>query len=223
MVTTNSSAFFSGAGADPDPVAEGHFSPLFLAAYNNHKAIVQALLEARVEVNRQAHNGQTALHHAARHLNEDVVVSLLDAVADPNLLDEQGRTPLHYAATTPGLRPGSFMQTGTFSMTEKAVEFGGASGLSVKGPTSTIRLLVRAGAGVDTATTEQGWTPLHFAAFANNPSTALVLLESGACSEIADSDGRRPLELAREMGHTLVSDVLLNHGAAADPESSQAD
>ena len=68
-------------------------------------------------------------------------------------------------------------------------------------------------------TTEQGWTPLHFAAFADNPSTALVLLESGACSEIADSEGRRPLELAREMGHTLVSDVLLNHGAAADPES----
>lgn len=55
---------------------------------------------------------------------------------------------------------------------------------------------------------EGGWTPLHYAAYKNLPHVARVLLERGADPNAKQSDGKTPLEMAKEKGHAEVVELL---------------
>lgn len=57
---------------------------LILATYNNHPALVQALIERGAEVNRLNARGQSALSCAVFVQNEESVRALLSAGADPD-------------------------------------------------------------------------------------------------------------------------------------------
>ena len=62
-------------------------------------AVVQALLEAGADVNRQDENGYTALMWTAlRGDHAKVVAQLIRAGADLNIKDKNGRTALMHAA-----------------------------------------------------------------------------------------------------------------------------
>jgi hypothetical protein len=70
--------------------------PIFMVATlfseENGPAILQALLEAGVDINVRNSSGQTPLHKAT--MNWQTVAVLLDAGADPNAKDIYDRTPL---------------------------------------------------------------------------------------------------------------------------------
>ncbi|MEO8200868.1 MAG: ankyrin repeat domain-containing protein [Gemmatimonadota bacterium] len=73
-------------------------------------------------------------------------------------------------------------------------------------------LLLRAGADVNAAN-DRGWTPLHQAAYSNNPMVADLLVRAGASTE-AEAHGRggTPLAVALFWGHREVSDRLAISG-----------
>lgn len=77
---------------------------------------------------------------------------------------------------------------------------------------ATVRLLLSAGADARQAN-DRGWTPLHQAAYRNDPGMALLLLQAGASHEVsAHGDGGTPLSVALFWGHREVAAVLAARG-----------
>jgi len=56
---------------------------------------------------------------------------------------------------------------------------------------------------------QNGWTPLHFAAKAGHLDVVKLLVESGACPKHETIDNKMPLSLAASAGHTDVLSYLL--------------
>jgi ankyrin repeat protein len=83
-----------------------------------------------------------------------------------------------------------------------------------KGGVSAIEALLAAGANVNDAN-DRGWTPLHAAAYANQPEIASILLAKGAALDAeAHGAGGTPLIAALFWGHREVADVLGRHAVA---------
>src|SRR5271156_2839345 len=83
-----------------------------------------------------------------------------------------------------------------------------------KGGLSSIKALLAAGADVNDAN-DRGWTPLHAAAYANQPEIAAILLAKGADLDAeAHGAGGTPLIAALFWGHREVADVLGRHAVA---------
>jgi uncharacterized protein len=66
--------------------------------------------------------------------------------------------------------------------------------------------LIDAGAPINGP--EAGWTPLHYAAYNGLPEIARILLERGADPNAHTSDGKTPLDMAREKGNKEVAEML---------------
>lgn len=79
---------------------------------------------------------------------------------------------------------------------------------------AAVQLLLAAGADVRQAN-DRGWTPLHQAAYRNDPEMATLLLAAGAPVDVAaHGDGGTPLAVALFWGHREVSEVLAERGVA---------
>ena len=61
------------AGADPNVVEKFGFTPLHLAAYLGHAAMVSFLVDNGGDVRRENNQGSTPLHLACKSGNKDVV------------------------------------------------------------------------------------------------------------------------------------------------------
>ncbi len=92
---------------DPEGYQDGggNYGPLHSACIQKDTEIVQILLQAGAQIDREGYEGEQPLHVAAAHNNPDIIRLLLNAGADPNVLAEnEFRTPLHCAATDGKLR-----------------------------------------------------------------------------------------------------------------------
>jgi ankyrin repeat protein len=80
-----------------------------------------------------------------------------------------------------------------------------------KGGVSAIQALLAAGADVNDCN-DRGWTPLHAAAYSNQPRTAALLIQAGAVLDAeAHGAGGTPLIAALFWGHREVADLLGGH------------
>lgn len=57
-------------------------TPLIAAAFHQHLEMVEFLLERSAYPNAARHNGETALHLAAKHGNQKILVALLNCRAN---------------------------------------------------------------------------------------------------------------------------------------------
>ncbi|CAL4172821.1 unnamed protein product, partial [Meganyctiphanes norvegica] len=74
-----------------------NWTPLNIAARENHTQVVKLLLSCKPDVELQSTVGWTALHDAAYYGSLDMINSLIDYGADVNIQDARGRTALHLA------------------------------------------------------------------------------------------------------------------------------
>ena len=92
------------AGVNPDEVDEDlksspdPMTPLWLAARQDHKEIVEILIEAGASLRLTDSRGANLLHNCMTDL--EVARTLLRAGIPVNSTDRSGNTPLHYAART---------------------------------------------------------------------------------------------------------------------------
>jgi ankyrin repeat protein len=166
------------------------------AVMRRDEAALEALLEARADVDAAQPDGATALHWAAYYDDLPTVQRLLAAGADPRKAAREGMTPLALAT-----------QAGNAAMVHALLDAGadvdeklpnGETPLMMAartGRTDALEALLERGADVDAAETLRGTTALMWAAAYSNPEAVRVLLEHGAATDArsaAAARGRRP-------------------------------
>jgi hemoglobin len=126
-------------------------------------------------------SGRTLLHFAAAAGCSAVVALLLRLGTDPNIQDRGGHTPLYCVANQCAFETGPEL----------------------------VRMLVRAGAGVNACGGVTRATPLHMAARRGFVEIARVLLDCGASIQARDTKGDTPLQRAINCRRGGVSQLLL--------------
>ncbi|UPL02804.1 hypothetical protein LCI18_013738 [Fusarium solani-melongenae] len=197
-----------GVGHRPDVKDTRSRTPLWYAALNGHKAIVELLIEVRADV-----NAAPALQAAAWGGHLEVVEKLLAAGANVNVApaDQFGQTALQAAA-----------KGGHLEVIEKLLAAGAdvnaAPALQVAawgGHLEVVEKLLAAGANVNVAPADQfGQTALQAAAEGGHLEVIKKLLAAGAdVNAPADQFGQTALQAAAKGGHLEVIEKLLAAGA----------
>jgi ankyrin repeat protein len=185
---------------------------LMAASQNGYLEVVQALLDAKADVNAKASNGATALMIASFRGHQDVVRALIDAKADVDAKLSGSATALLFAMGNSG------------SMEEWAAgkldgyQANGLTALmlaSLRGHVEAVRTLLDAKADVNAGAAQLS-TALMMASQNGHLEVARILLEDGANVNAKTSNGTTALMLASFRGQQAVMRVLLDAKADAN-------
>ena len=191
-------------GADVDK-ADGYYTPLYYAIWNNDNVTVRALIDAGADVNIVPHEKDySPVAYAIWQGHVDNVKTLLEAGADLNVKDQEGLTPFYWAA---------------FSGYKNILDLI----LSKRDWPDTIHLAAYRG-NLDKVTTliEEGTevnvedafacTPLHWAALADSPAVADYLIAKGADLEARDKGSwTAPYECTHFAGRGITGGQRCRH------------
>ena len=146
--------------------------------------ILEVLVSAGAEINAQAIDGTTVLHHCVHALNDRVFKFLLKHGANVGTEDNFSRTLIHSAARNKN-----------------------------EHITNILRVLMEKGANIN-AQDKYGYTALHHAAICRNTNAAKSLLECGSnvLSKFFENK-LQPLHLASRRGDLEMIHVLVEAGA----------
>jgi ankyrin repeat protein/L-ascorbate metabolism protein UlaG (beta-lactamase superfamily) len=173
------------AGAAVDGPDSDESTPLDVAAVRRQRTMARLLLDRGANVNHRDRNGGYSLSFAASGGDTAIVRMLLAAGADLNYRSGQGSTMLHLAA-----------QRGLWDVLDQ---------------------LLRRGEDINQGVSwmgNQGVTPLHLAASANDSARMVRLVSLGASVAAADSDGMTPLMYCVERRALRAARGLLAAGAS---------
>ena len=192
--------FLLEAKADVNLIDVGG-SPLYIAALNGQRAMVQLLLANGADVNARQYYGNTALSVAAEHGFVSVAETLLAAKADVNTQDSQGYTPLIRAVRGDHL-----------AVAELLLAHGADSSLAATKPSNSGPSESDVGA------------PLHFAVLKGDKPMVSLLLSNHADIELRNPAPFHdtPLEIAAEGGRADIARFLLDAGANPNPEPADS-
>uniref|UniRef100_A0A671KW93 Uncharacterized protein n=1 Tax=Sinocyclocheilus anshuiensis TaxID=1608454 RepID=A0A671KW93_9TELE len=198
-------------------------TPLHLAAYKGHIAVVRILLAAGCDLDIQDDGDQTALHRAAVVGNADVISALIQ---EGCALDRQdkvnisllsrwgifvaiaGNTALHLAGQNGHAQSSKVLLLGGSHPDSKNSVGDTCLHVSARyNHVSVIRALLSAICSV-TERNHAGDTALHIAAALNHRKTVRMLLEAGADSRINNNAGETALDQARENDNPEVALLL---------------
>ena len=193
------------AGADPNRTRSTGETPLMRCASAGAVHAVKALLEAGADVNaRENEREQTALMWAVAEQRPAVVRELV-----ANGADLQARSKLipelePYAVDTPGATVFGKNYPPTIRFPEVTGGFTALHFAAREGDVESARILLEAGADVNTPHPEHG-SPLVIAIASGHEELAMFLLKSGADPNIKDAWGIAPLHYALHEGVLIMN------------------
>ncbi|KAJ7977476.1 putative Ankyrin repeat family protein [Quillaja saponaria] len=217
-------------------------SVLHEAAAMNRVDLMEVLFAgySDMDMNLADSDGRTPIHVAAVQGHVKVIEFCLSIGGNPDTVDRKGWTPLHYAASEGYLEAVRCLLN--CSNAKYVVNKDGKTAFSLavdNGHSHLLDLLhlgdvlLRAariddihgmksclaeGAMVN-GRDQNGWTPLHRAAFKGRIEIVKLLLDHGALVDVVDDAGYTPLHCAVEMGHVQVALLLVARGATAKVKS----
>ena len=162
-----------------------NITPLWMASQNGHSDIVQALIQAKADVNKTRDDGMCPLSIAVKNGHIEVAKLLLDAQADINQADDKGYTPLIVAAIYGHRKILKLLLDAPQADILKPI-ISGDSVLTLAieyDQLHIINILINAGADVNHAA-ENGITPLLMASVNNKIEIVNLLLKNGAIKTI---------------------------------------
>jgi uncharacterized protein len=177
----------------------GGMTALVLAAREGGLGSVEALVEAKADVNKTSGDGSSAMLVAIQNGHYDVARYLLAHGADPNLANEKGWNPLYLAVKHRNI------ETGTIPVpnANQALDF--IKMLLDRGADTNLRLKanteIRNGQRA-TWLNETGATPFLRAALCGDIEVMKLLLAHGADPKIATDDHTTPLMAAAGVGYS---------------------
>ena len=202
-------------GANPNQL-EGGRPLLGWAAQNGDADIVQALLDAKADVNiADVGIGHTPLMRAIETQQVAIVDLLLKAKSNPNAKTPQGETCLEMGVKS--RKPEIVIALINAGADVKYVSPEGESAAlaaaqdGLEGSIEIIKILGKAKANLDAS--NAAYTPLSYAVEQENPELVKALLEAGANPNAVTASGRAPLLIAAD--NKEIVELLLN--AKADP------
>ena len=200
---------------------------------------IEALLKAGGNVNERDLSGQTPLHLAVEALHAVLammspaltqgspttewhqirvsrnVAALLAAGADIEARNDGGQTPLHIAAmAATSMHPAELNTLGIGGADEQAQREARAL--------SAIVALLEADASVE-ARDDNGWTPLHWAAFRGTSEIITAILDTGVPVDPLDAEGVAPLHVAARGKRPSNISTLLDAGSAIDVQDESGE
>ncbi len=204
-----------------------HETPLYYAVLNGRPEIVKALLEKRVDVEKETPTGRRAVHvvgHSSAEIGfwgflsgkggSDAVEYLVDAGANVNAQDKYGSTPLHNVAMNGYERGVEVLIANGADVNKKSND--GRTPIMTAETVEIIDMLEKAGADIH-ATSRMGETILHYAAHRGHLDVVKYLIEKrGFSPNQKDKEGETPLHEAMKGGFYLIEDtvsMLIKKGA----------
>lgn len=144
-------------------------TPLILASLKGSLAICKMLIERGANVNKQNNNGHSSVKYAGSKNHQDLLVYLLDCNGDPNARDSIMETPLHRCAS---------------------MERHDCLRILLTHPNTSDKILVD-------AQNKVGNTALHLALECDDLTSAIMLSNHGASSEIQNKGKETPLDVCK--------------------------
>jgi hypothetical protein len=163
---------------------------------------------------------QTATHVAASAGNAEMMKLLLSKGADPNALDEYGKPPILYSVAQADLEVSRALLAKGAKLVGPART---ALALAVQVDSPPLIGLLLAKGAAPNQTDDEGWTPLHHAAWDGKAPAVMALLQSPKIDTNAqDLGGVTPLMLAvqasRRVGATFLTPIRAMLAKGARPE-----
>jgi len=90
---------------------------------------------------------------------------------------------------------------------------------SERGDAESVEMLLKKGANPNYRDND-GFSPLHFAAFYGRAKVAEILIRQGAEVNARDNDGNTPLHFAALAGDAKVAELLIRHGAEVNAKNN---
>jgi ankyrin repeat protein len=208
-------AFVPAAAQRPPSVADvTGYSGLFAAAARGDGAAVRALVAGGADVGARDGNGRTPFHVAVFASYRAAARALVEGGADPRALDDQRYDAVTIAAVANDVE-----------MLRLVLALGGDPGAVTSpydgtaliaaahlGHVDVVRVLIGAGAPLDHVN-NLGWTALIEAIVlgdggSRHAEVVRLLVEAGARRDLADRQGRSPLDLAEARGYREIARIL---------------
>ncbi len=198
----------------PTPSENAAYTGLHKAAQDGDTAAAEALIASGASLNERDNNGRTPFHVAAFASKTHIMARLAKAGADVNALDADLYDAVTIAAVAddvPTLK--AALAAGNKATNITSIYVGTALIAAAHlGHDEVVRTLIEAGAPLNHVN-NLGWTALIEAVVlgdggARHQATVEALVKAGADKGIADRDGRRPLQLAKERGYSEIVKLL---------------
>ena len=208
---------------DVNARSKGGHCPLHTAAVGGQREIIEFLVAKGADINSRDKVGDTPFHYAVRpwEARKDVIELLLAKGADINAKGNWGYTPVDVASSMGQkwvLR--LLLQRGGVASTIRLAARAGdiarlkdliksdtdvedvkiLDNAASRGNTEVVSFLIEKGADVN-AKRDDGWTPLHSAAYKRREDTARVLIAAGANVNAKTKWGTTPLHAAVSRGY----------------------
>uniref|UniRef100_A0A0G4G1Z5 3'-5' exonuclease domain-containing protein n=1 Tax=Chromera velia CCMP2878 TaxID=1169474 RepID=A0A0G4G1Z5_9ALVE len=208
-------------------------TPLYWAACAAQPDACRWLLDRKADVNCSSVLGRSPVSKAAWTDLPEILKLLVDYGADLNVVDGKGRTCLHTAVwgESGGRRGKKFVGGKEARDSPECAALilahpegrklmnvhdnDGATPLHVAASTNAVeclRLLLEAGADVETRALRSNFTPLMCAAYRGYLDCIQLLLERGADPSLDDGEGRTAAAYAVKGGNAEILGALLRHG-----------
>lgn len=236
--------FFAGLATDIDHRDPEGMTALMWVASSNNEAILKAILARGPEIDARSKDGRTALMWAACSRASDSMGILTAAGADKSLRDPTGRSAAEWLAWTSAdhqstprqakvgtplgeriirsrqIALQSYLKQGKWQKDDRVAGVPPLHLAAALGDSGAITALLKLGSPTD-MTMSDGSTPLMEAAANGQVKAVELLLDKGADPVLRDSDQKRAIDHAIDLGHADVACLFLHRKIAfASDESS---